>query len=57
MYTAVAVQLDAYVQYGSHIWSVLYVKYVYNVLCHMNNCSDFICGTYAYASSILSHHK
>ena len=32
--------------------SVMYVKYVYSAHCHMVNCSDFICDTYVYTSSI-----
>ena len=33
-------------QCSNHICSVIYVKYVFSVHCHMVNCSDFICGTY-----------
>ena len=38
------------VQYGSCIYSVMYVKDVYSTLCHMFDCSDFICNTYVYTS-------
>ena len=34
-----------YVQFGSHIDSMIYVKYVLSAHCYMVDCSDFICGT------------
>ena len=39
--TKVAVQLNRYVQCGKHICSVIYVKCVYSVHCHVIDCSDF----------------
>ena len=50
----VAVQWNIYMymQYGNHVYSVMYIKYVCNGHCHMVDCSDFICGTYVYTSSI-----
>ena len=44
--TTVAMHLYIYVKYGSHICSVIYVKYVCSFHCNIVDCSDFICGTY-----------
>ena len=44
--TSVALQWNTYVQCGNHICSVIYLKFVYRVHCHMVDCSDFIYSTY-----------
>ena len=41
--TTLPVQWNMYVRCGNHIYSVVYVKYVYSTHCHMGDCSDFIC--------------
>ena len=41
-----SVHLNIYVQYGNHIFAVIYAKYVYSTQYHMVDCSDSICGTY-----------
>ena len=41
VYTAVAVQLNMCVQYGSHICLVMYGKYVQSAPCYVSACSDF----------------
>ena len=44
--TTVAMHMNEYVQCSNHIYSVIYVKYVYSAHCHMGDCIDFICGMY-----------
>ena len=39
-------------QCSSHIYSLIYVKFVYSASCQMVDGSDFISGTYVYIASI-----
>ena len=50
MYPTIAVQWNIYVQCGSHICSVKYIKYVYSAHGHFVDCSDLMWYINVYTS-------